>query len=81
DYYKMFYADTALYGNTPALMLARSFFGVDHLLFGTDFPFAGHDGERVTRQTIEAIERMEIDETEKKKIFVDNARKLMRLPV
>jgi aminocarboxymuconate-semialdehyde decarboxylase len=81
DYYKMFYADTALYGNTPALMLARSFFGIDHLLFGTDFPFAGHDGERVTRQTIEAIARMDIDEAEKKKIFEDNARKLVRLPV
>ena len=43
DYYKMFYADTALYGNAPALMLARSFFGIDKLLFGTDFPFAGHE--------------------------------------
>jgi predicted TIM-barrel fold metal-dependent hydrolase len=80
DYYKMFYADTALYGNTPALMLARAFFGTDHLLFGTDFPFAGHDGERVTRQTIEAIGRMDITDEEKKAIFEGNARRLMRLP-
>ena len=81
DYYKMFYADTALYGNTPALMLARSFFGIDHLLFGTDFPFAGHGGERVTRQTINAIEGMGISDLEKKKIFEDNARRIMRLPI
>jgi len=81
DYYKMFYADTALYGNTSALMLARSFFGIDHLLFGTDFPFAGHQGERVTRQTINAIEEMEISDIEKKKIFEDNSRKIMRLPI
>ncbi len=81
DYYKMFYADTALYGNMPALMLARSFFGTDHLLFGTDFPFAGHDGERVVRQTIDAIERMDIGDIEKKMIFEDNARKLIRLPI
>ena len=81
DYYKMFYADTAIYGNTPGLMLARAFFGVEHLLFGTDFPFAGHNGERVTRQTINAIEEMDISDLEKKKIFEDNARGLMRLPI
>jgi predicted TIM-barrel fold metal-dependent hydrolase len=81
DYYKMFYADTAIYGNTPALMLARAFFGVDHLLFGTDFPFAGQNGERVTRQTIAAIEEVDISDEEKRKIFEDNARNLMRLPI
>lgn len=81
EYYKMLYADTALYGNTPALMLARAFFGIDHLLFGTDFPFAGHNGHRVTRQTIAAIEEMDISDVEKRKIFEDNARSLMRLPI
>jgi predicted TIM-barrel fold metal-dependent hydrolase len=81
EYYKMFYADTAIYGNTPALMLTRAFFGIDNLLFGTDFPFAGHFGERVTRQTIAAIEEMDISDDEKKKIFEDNARKIMRLPI
>lgn len=81
DYYKMLYADTAIYGNMPALMLARAFFGTDHLLFATDFPFAGHHGERVTRQTLAAIEGMEISDAEKKKIYEDNARSLMRLPI
>jgi len=81
EYYKMFYADTAIYGNTPGLMLAHAFFGTDNLLFGTDFPFAGQHGERVTRQTIAAIEEMDINEAEKKKIFGDNARTLMRLPI
>jgi len=81
EYYKMFYADTALYGNTPGLMLGRAFFGIENLLFGSDFPFAGHYGERVIRQTINAIHNMEITDEEKKMIFEDNARKLMRLPV
>ena len=81
EYYKMFYADTALYGNTPGLMLGRAFFGIDNLLFGSDFPFAGLYGERVIRQTINAVDRMEISDGEKKKIFEDNARRLMRLPV
>ena len=81
EYYKMFYADTALYGNTPGLMLGRAFFGIDKIVFGTDFPFAGHLGERVTRQTVNAIEEMEISDTEKKKIYEENARGIMRLPV
>ena len=34
-----------------------------------------------TRCTIEGIEQMAISEAEKKMIFEDNARKLMRLPV
>ncbi|HEY79440.1 MAG TPA: amidohydrolase [Dehalococcoidia bacterium] len=80
-YYKKIYADTAIYGNTPGLMLGRAFFGIDHLLFGTDFPFAGQFGERVTRQTIDAIEAMDISDVEKKKIFEDNARDIMRLPI
>jgi len=81
EYYKMFYADTALYGNAPALTLGHSFFGDDHLLFGTDFPFTGHFGERVTRQAIAAIEEMEISNIQKRKIYEDNARNIIRLPI
>jgi predicted TIM-barrel fold metal-dependent hydrolase len=81
EYYQMFYADTAIYGNAPGLMLTRAFFGIDKVLFGTDFPFAGQFGERVTRQTIAAIEEMDISDAEKKMIFEENARKIMRLPV
>ena len=81
EYYKMFYADTAIYGNALGLMLARAFFGIDNILFATDFPFAGQWGERVTRQTLAAIEAMDISAEEKKKIYEDNARRIMRLPI
>jgi predicted TIM-barrel fold metal-dependent hydrolase len=62
-------------------MLGRAFFGIDHLLFGTDFPFARQHGERVTRQTITAIEQIDISDVERKKIFEGDARALIRLPV
>jgi uncharacterized protein len=81
DYFKMLYADTAIYGNTPGLMLARAFFSGDHLMFGTDVPFSGLNGERVTRQTIDAIDAMEISADEKQKIFMDNARRLLHLAI
>jgi predicted TIM-barrel fold metal-dependent hydrolase len=82
EYFKMFYTDTALYGSTPALMCAHAFYGADHLLFGADMPLGDIQlGFRNYRQTINAIEGMEISEMEKKKIYEDNARNLLRLPI
>jgi predicted TIM-barrel fold metal-dependent hydrolase len=81
DYLRMFYGDTAVQGNTAALMCAYSFFGVDHLVFGTDMPHDNQFGERFTRETITSIMEMGITDRERRKIFEDNARKLFRLPV
>ncbi|MBW2063454.1 MAG: amidohydrolase family protein [Deltaproteobacteria bacterium] len=76
-----FYYDTAIYGNRAGLMCTHSFCGADQMLFGTDFPYDSQFGERYTRQAIEAINQMDIGVDEKKKIFEDNARKLLRLPI
>ncbi len=81
DYYRKFYADTAVCGDTPALMSGYKFFGPDHILFGTDMPFDGQIGYRLVRETIRSVEEMEIPDSDKKKIFEDNARKIMRLPI
>ena len=58
------------------IMINRVSFGI-----GSDMPFDSQLGDRFLRQTIESIERMEIPDFEKKMIFEDNARKLLRLPV
>ena len=79
DYYRMFYADTALNGNTSALMCAYDFFGEDHLIFGTDMPYDVENGDFTIRKTIEAIEVMGIPDSSKKKIYEGNARTLMHL--
>ena len=81
DYFRMFYNDTALSGSTAALMCAYSFFGAEHLLFGTDMPHDCQLGELSIRDTIKSIEQMDISDSEKKAIFEDNAKKLMRLPL
>jgi len=82
EYYKMFYNDTAIHGNTPALMLAYHFWGGGHMVFGADMPLGDHyHGFRSYRQTINAIEAMDITEAEKQQIFADNALRLLRLPV
>jgi predicted TIM-barrel fold metal-dependent hydrolase len=78
---KNFYNDTALYGSTPALMCGLAWFGNDRLLFGTDMPLGasktGSYGR--TLDTIESIDRMDITEADREKIFSGNARRLLKL--
>jgi aminocarboxymuconate-semialdehyde decarboxylase len=83
EYFKMFYADTAVSGSTPALMCGYAFFGADHILFGTDMPYgtASHKSRSLVDETIESIEQMDIKGAEKEKIFSGNAVKLLRLKV
>jgi aminocarboxymuconate-semialdehyde decarboxylase len=81
EYFRMFYNDTAVNGSTPALMCGYAFFGAEQLLFGTDMPFDSRNGDESISETILSIEEMDIPDSDKKKIFEDNARKLMRLPV
>jgi len=82
DYFKSFYNDTAIYGDcTHSLMCAYAFCGADHILFGTDMPHDNQLGNGVIRDTINSIQSMEISDAEKKKIFEDNARSLLRLLV
>ena len=82
EYYKMFYTDTAIHGNPLSLMCARGFYGSDHLLFGTDMPLGDLEfGNRSYRQTINAIEAMDITDAERQAIFRENAIKLLCLPV
>lgn len=81
DYFKMFYADTAIYGHTSGLMCCYDFFGADHVVFGTDMPWDNQLGLKYTRETIASIEHMTISDAEKKMIFEDNTRALLRLAV
>jgi len=69
--------DTALYGNTPALQCAYDYYGADHMLFGTDAPLGPRWG--MIEGTIRSIERLEIPESDKEKIFFENAINLFKL--
>jgi len=81
DYFKMFYNDTAIHGNTSALMCAYEFCGADHMVLGADMPLGDYFfGQRSYRQTINAIEAMAIPPEEKKKIFHENIIRLLKLP-
>lgn len=79
EYFKMFFVDTAIYGNTAGLMCSYDFFGPNHILFGTDMPYDSQFGLTFTEKTIKSVEEMAISEPEKRMIFEDNARRLLNL--
>ncbi len=80
EYYKQFYGDTVLGGNTPALMCGYAFFGADHMVFASDYPYpVGPKCDVALGGVIQSVERMSILEEEKTKIFSTNARKLLKI--
>jgi aminocarboxymuconate-semialdehyde decarboxylase len=81
DYYRRFYLDTAVNGNTAALQCGLSFSGIDRMIFATDLPFCNQGGYRLVRDTIDSIQRLGLDDADLKKVYQDNAIVLMRLPL
>lgn len=79
EYFRRFYADTALYGGMLSLMCGHAFFGADNIVFGTDMPYDCEGGDRYIRDTIKAIDEMNIAEADKIKIYQGNARRILRL--
>jgi predicted TIM-barrel fold metal-dependent hydrolase len=79
DYFKMFYADTALYGGTPSLMCGFDYFGPEKIVFGTDYPYDMDNGDLFIKDTIEAVYKMDITEADKQRIFEENAKRIMEI--
>lgn len=80
EYFKMFYADTAIHGNTPALMLGYSFWGADHIVLGADMPLGDPGfGRGSYARAMGAIEAMDITEAEKRMILGGNVIRLLNL--
>jgi len=79
EYYRMLYADTSLNGSAPATRCGHAFFGTSHCVFATDAPFDSEQGRMLIRETLNAVNALEIPKAEKEKIFSGNARSLLKL--
>lgn len=79
DYFRMFYADTALFGAWEATKCGLKFFGADHVLFASDAPFDPEQGSMYTRTTLEIVERLDLSPEERHAVYEGNARRLMKL--
>jgi uncharacterized protein len=79
DYFRMFYADTAMFGAAHALRCCIDFFGVDRMLFASDTPFDPEKGPGYIRATIANLEELDLSDAERDQIYEGNARRLMGL--
>ena len=79
DYFKMFYADTAMFGAAHAIRCSMEFFGVDRVLFASDTPFDPEKGPGYIRDTIANLEELDLSDAERAQIYEGNARRLLGL--
>ncbi len=79
DYFRMFYADTALFGAYDATVCGLGFFGADRVLFASDSPFDPEKGPMYIRETIGIVDRLPITPEERERIYWGNAVRLLKL--
>ena len=78
DYFRRFYADTALFGAHEATRCGLRFFGVEHTVFASDAPFDPEGGRMYIRDTLEILERLDLAPAERRAIYEGNLRRLCR---
>ena len=76
EYFRRFYADTALFGAQHALRCTVDFFGPGHVLFGTDMPLGGPD---VVGETIADVDSLALPAAGSERIYAGNAREVLRV--
>ena len=79
DYFREFYADTASFGSRKAVEHAIEFFGEDRIVFASDAPFDPEGGPMYIRETINILDAIEVSDTVRRKIYQDNAVRLLGL--
>jgi predicted TIM-barrel fold metal-dependent hydrolase len=79
DYFRLFYADTALFGALEATKCGLRFFGAERTLFASDSPFDPEGGRAYIRDTLEIIDRLDLSPFERHAIYEGNLRRLCRL--
>ena len=79
EYFREFYADTALFGSNSATQCGLDFFGANRVLFGTDCPFDPEQGPGYIRETIRVLDELKLTKEDHHKICEGNARRIMRI--
>jgi predicted TIM-barrel fold metal-dependent hydrolase len=79
DYFKKFYADTALFGAVAGTKCGLEFFGVDNVVFASDCPFDPEGGPMFIRDTIKILDELDISAGDREKLFLTNTKKLLKL--
>ena len=79
EYFRRFYADTAIGGDVASLRCGLDFFGVDKVLFASDFPFGPDGGAYFAERNFDAFVALALPSREAEKIASANAVRLLKL--
>jgi predicted TIM-barrel fold metal-dependent hydrolase len=79
DYFRMFYGDTSVNGSASAIRCGLDFFGIRHVLFGTDCPFDPQGGPLFIRESIKAIDSLALKPGDRRRLYFGNAIQMLRL--
>ncbi len=78
DYFRRFYADTALFGALEATRCGLAFFGTERTVFASDSPFDPEGGSAYIRDTLRVIDQLELSPAARQAIYEGNLRRLCR---
>lgn len=76
DYFRMFWADTAVFGSRAATVCGLSFFGSEQVVFASDAPFDPEGGSLYIRETLKVIDSLDVSKADRQKIYQGNAERL-----
>jgi predicted TIM-barrel fold metal-dependent hydrolase len=76
DSFRRFYVDSA---DHPAstLRCVKDFFGVDRMVLGTNYPYGPEEGRLLVKNSLKAIDGLELSAAEKEKILGGNAARIL----
>jgi predicted TIM-barrel fold metal-dependent hydrolase len=76
DSFRRFYVDTA---DHPAstLRCVKDFFGVDRMVLGTNYPYGPEEGCVLVKNSLKAIDGLEVNALDKQKILGGNAARIL----
>ena len=76
DSYRRFYVDTA---DHPAATLrcVKNFFGPDRMVLGTNYPYGPEEGCVFVKNSLKAIDGLELNAADKEKILGGNAARVL----
>lgn len=79
DYFKMFYADTALFGSVAGTRCGLEFFDIDQIVFASDCPFDPEGGYQFIRETLNVLDQMDFTPEQRDKVMGGNLRRMMKM--
>lgn len=78
EYFRRFYGDTVLNGSIHAFECGHKFFGTEHTVFATDYPFGPQKGETWMAGALRQLSEVNMSREEKELIFSGNLERIMQ---